>query len=145
MPLGFPQNNTMERDEFLKLLGTGTLAVCAGCALESCSKDVVAPPNVDFTLDLTVSPNMVLQTPGGSLSKSGVIVARISTAEFAAVSQACTHEGTAVEYQPAQQNFHCPNHGSNFSKTGGVLNGPASSALRKYNTELNGNNLRVFS
>lgn len=135
----------MERDKFLKLIGTGALAVCTGCGLESCSKDDPAPANVDFTLDISVSPNTALQTPGGSLSKNGVIVARISTTEFAALSQACTHEGTAVGYQPTQQNFLCPNHGSIFGKGGGVLNGPATTALRKYNTELNGNNLRVFS
>ena len=140
----------MERNEFLKLLGTGTLAVCAGCAMESCSSasnsnPVPAPTNVDFTLDINVAPNTALQTPGGSVSNSGVIVVRVSTSEFTAVSQACTHQGTTVTYQPTPQNFLCPNHGSKFSTTGSVLLGPATSPLKKYNTELTGTNLRVFS
>lgn len=139
----------MERNAFLKLLGTGALAACAGCALESCSsKDgdpIPAPVNVDFTLDLTISPNTVLQTPGGSVSKGGLIVVRVSASEFTALSQACTHAGTTVNYQPTAQNFLCPNHGSKFATSGAVLNGPAASPLHKYNTELTGNNLRVFS
>ena len=140
----------MERNEFLKLFGTGTLAVCAGCAIESCSSNdssnpVPAPTNVDFTLDISVAPNTSLQTAGGSVSNSGVIVARVSTSEFTALSQACTHQGTTVAYQPTPQNFLCPNHGSKFSTAGAVLLGPATSPLKKYNTELTGTNLRVFS
>lgn len=135
----------MERSEFLKVLGSGAALACTGC-LDSCSsKGDPAPTNVNFTLDLTLPENAALTNTGGSLSKSGVIVARISSTAFAAVGLACTHEGTSVTYQSAQQNFYCPNHGSKFDKTGSVLNGPASKALAKYNTELTGNNLRVFS
>jgi Rieske Fe-S protein len=129
----------MERSEFLKLFGSGAVLVCAGC-LDSCSKKSDPAPNVDFTLP----ENSALQNPGGSLAKNGVIIARISTAEFTALSRACTHEGTAVNYQSSQQNFLCPNHLSKFDKNGSVLNGPASSPLRKYNTELTGTSLRVF-
>lgn len=136
----------MDRYEFLKVLGSGTVLACAAC-LESCSSNGVdpAPTNVDFTLDLTLAENTALNAAGGSLSKNGIIIARISTVEFTALSRACTHEGTAVNYQPAQQNFLCPNHQSRFDKNGTPLNGPASSPLRKYNTTLTGNSLRVFS
>ncbi len=135
----------MERSEFLKLLGSGTMLACAGC-LDSCSsKSDPAPTNFNFTLDLSLPENAALTNTGGSLSKNGVIVARLSATAFAAVSIACTHEGTSVTYQSAQQNFFCPNHGSKFDKSGSVLNGPASKALQKYNTELTGNSLKVFS
>lgn len=141
----------MERNEFLKLLGTGTLAACAGCALESCSSDEVVssslppPTGVDFTLDLTAAQNASLQTVGGSLSKDGLIIARLSPTEFTALSRSCTHQGTLVNYQPTPMNFLCPNHFSRFDTNGSVINGPASSSLRKYNTELTGDSLRVFS
>ncbi len=134
----------MDRSEFLKYIGTGTLIACAGCSLVSCGGDDPGP-SVDFTLDLTLSANAALQTTGGSFSKDGVIVARISGTEFTAVSRACTHQGTNVNYRSTQQDFLCPNHGSIFDKNGAVKNGPASSDLKKYNTELTGNNLRVFS
>ncbi|MDZ4714254.1 MAG: Rieske (2Fe-2S) protein [Cytophagales bacterium] len=140
----------MERNDFIRLLGTGTLAVCAGCALDSCSSSdpspsTAAPTNIDFTLDLTAAENAALQSVGGSLVKSGVIVARLSSTEFTALSRSCTHQGTPVDYQSGPMNFLCPNHGSRFATTGSVINGPAVSPLKKYNTLLTGDSLRVFS
>ncbi len=140
----------MERNEFLKLLGTASLAVCAGCALESCSSSsdpspAVVKTKVDFTLDLTATENAALLIDNGSLYNSGIIIVRLSSTNFVAVSQACTHQGTTIGFQSAAGNFLCPNHGSRFSTTGGVINGPAVSSLKKYNTELTGTNLRVFS
>ena len=138
----------MERNEFLKLLGTASLAVCAGCTLESCSSSdpsPSAPTTVDFTLDLTATANSNLGADGGSMYKSGIVIVRLSSTNYIAVSQGCTHQGTTINYQPTVGNFFCPNHGSRFSTTGGVINGPATSPLRKYNTTLTGTNLRVFS
>jgi cytochrome b6-f complex iron-sulfur subunit len=136
----------MERSEFLKLLGAGTLLASTTC-LESCSNKGVdpAPASLDFTVDLTLSENAALNSVGGSLAKNGVIIARLSSIEFTALWRSCTHEGTAVNYQVAQQNFLCPNHQSKFDKNGTALNGPATVALRKYNTSLTGTSLRVFS
>ncbi|MBK5279614.1 MAG: Rieske 2Fe-2S domain-containing protein [Bacteroidia bacterium] len=135
----------MERSEFLKYFGTGLL-VCTGCSLVSCgNNDDPTPSGVDFTLDLTLPENSSLQSAGGSVSKDGVIVDRISSNEFTALSRACTHEGTNVNYRSTQQDFLCPNHGSVFDKNGSVKTGPATKVLFKYNTELTGNSLRVFS
>ncbi|MBY0436266.1 MAG: Rieske (2Fe-2S) protein [Cyclobacteriaceae bacterium] len=126
-------------------MGIGTALACTGCLGACTSKSDPAPTNVDFTLDLSQSANAALQNPGGFISANGVIVARISTTEFTALSRACTHQGTPVNFVASNQTFNCPNHNSNFSKDGSVLNGPASSPLRKYQTSLNGNSLRVFS
>jgi cytochrome b6-f complex iron-sulfur subunit len=134
----------MERAEFLRQMGTMTVVVCAGCSLYSCAEDAV-DPNVDFTLDLSAPENSVLLNAGGSMGKNGVIVARIQGDEFVALRRACTHEGTDVNYQASKQNFRCPNHGSEFSKTGAVQIGPATKPLTMYNTSLTGNSLRVFS
>lgn len=125
-------------------MGTMTLAVCAGCSLHSCAEETVDPV-VDFTLDLTAPENAALQNPGGSLGKNGIIIARIQGDEFVALKRACTHEGTDVNYQPSKQNFRCPNHGSEFSKSGAVQIGPATRPLTMYNTELTAGMLRVFS
>lgn len=132
----------MERNEFLKVIGLA----CAGCALESCSSDDPEPLKIDFTVDITVAPNTALQNAGGTLSRDGVIVARVSTApDFVALAQACTHQGTSVNFQLAQNSFVCPNHGSKFSTSGAVQLGPATKALQKFNTQVTGNNVRVFS
>jgi cytochrome b6-f complex iron-sulfur subunit len=137
----------MNREEFLKQIGTAALLTCTGCGMFACSSEDMepAPSNVDFTLDLTLSQNAALNTTGGSASANGIIIARLSTTEFTALSRACTHEGTGVNYRSSQKDFLCPNHGARFSTTGAVLEGPAKNSLTKYNTELKGTNLRVFS
>jgi cytochrome b6-f complex iron-sulfur subunit len=137
----------MNREEFLKQLGITAWLTCTGSVMLNCSQDDPAPgaSNVDFVLDLTANQNAALNTVGGSLSSNGIIIARLSNTEFVALSRACTHEGTGVNYRSNQQDFLCPNHGARFSTTGAVLQGPARTALRKYNTELTGNNLRIFS
>lgn len=142
----------MERNEFLKLLGTAGIAVCAGCALESCSSSSdpsvpAAPTGVDFTLDLTAGANAALLVDNGVVYKNGIIIVCLSasTPTYTAVSQACTHQGTTIAFQASAGNFLCPNHGSRFSTTGGVINGPAVASLKKYNTTVSGTNLRVFS
>jgi cytochrome b6-f complex iron-sulfur subunit len=136
----------MKRDEFLKQLGAAALLACAGCGLDSCStQSDPTPTNVDMTLDLTTSQYSALNTVGGSVASSGIIIVRLSTTEFTALSRSCTHEGTSINYRSSQKDFLCPNHGARFSTTGSVLQGPATRSLAKYNTQLNGNSLRVFS
>lgn len=142
----------MERNEFLRLLGTAGIAVCAGCSLESCSSSSdpspsTGPTGIDFTLDLTASANAALLTDGGFVYKSGVIVVCLSASlqVYTAVSQACTHQGTTIGFDVTNGNFLCPNHGSRFSTAGAVVNGPATASLKKYNTSLTGTNLRVFA
>lgn len=136
----------MNREEFLKQLGTATLLTCTGCTLFACSSEGdPTPTNVDFTLDLSSNQYSALNTVGGSVAANGIIIARLSANEFTALSRSCTHEGTAINYRSSQNDFLCPNHGARFSTTGAVLQGPARTALKKYNTELTGNSLRVYS
>lgn len=137
----------MDRNEFITKLSLGIAIACTANCFSGCSKDddIPTPQNVDFTLDLSQSKNAALNSVGESVYMDGVIIARINTNEFAAVSQACTHQGTTVVYENSNTRFHCPNHGSNFDTSGKVNNGPASSSLKKYNTTLNGTLLRVFS
>lgn len=138
----------MDRKEFLSLIGLSTASVFAAC-LAGCSKSsgdtTSAPTNVDISLDLTLPANATLNTTGGYLYTGGVIVAKTTTGNYIAVSQACTHQGVSVQYQGSNQLFYCPSHGATFSNAGAVLSGPASASLRQYNTSLTGNILRIYS
>jgi cytochrome b6-f complex iron-sulfur subunit len=138
----------MKRKEFLSMVGMGAVAVACGYCVGGCKKDeeiIEAPTNVDFTLDLTNSSYSVLRNNGGVVYNGGVLVARLVTGVYVAVSQRCTHTGTVVLYDVNNNFFHCPTHGSNFRTDGSVINGPASRSLARYNTTLNGDLLRVFS
>lgn len=136
----------MNREEFLKQLGAATILTCTGYSMFACSSEAdPTPANVDFTLDLSSSQYSALNNVGGSVASNGIIIVRLNSSKFTALSRACTHQGTAINYRSSQNDFLCPNHGARFSTTGSVLEGPARTALRKYNTELTGTSLRVFS
>jgi cytochrome b6-f complex iron-sulfur subunit len=138
----------MTRKDFFTRVGFGAVAVlvpaCIGGLVTSCTNQEVpaASTTVDFTLDISLG---ALATNGGYLVRDGVIVARTLTGSFIAVSAACTHQGTTVDYSSADNGFICPNHGAQFSSTGLVTRGPATADLTQYNTALTGNSLRVFS
>ena len=142
----------MERKEFLSLIGLGSASALAAVCLGSCSKSTVgdsnvpvAPINVNISLDLTLPANSSLGSVGGYVYTGGIIVAKTTAGDFIAVSQLCTHQGATVRYEGANQRFYCASHGSTFSNTGAVTVGPATTALKQYNTSLSGNILSVYS
>ena len=143
----------MERKEFLNALGVSAASLFLATCLGGCSKSGDAagmgnnpppPSNIDFTLDLNQPDNSNLGTNGGFIYKNGVIVARTTSGSYIAVAMACTHQGTTVVFDGANNRFFCNNHGSSFSTTGAVNNGPASTNLKQYSTTLTGRMLRVF-
>jgi cytochrome b6-f complex iron-sulfur subunit len=137
----------MDRKEFLSLLGISAAAFTVGSCLQNCSKGgvtPVAPPTVNFNLDLTAPANNALNTLGGYMYSNGVIVAHTNQGAFIAVSQVCPHQGSTVIYQGSINDFFCPSHGSTFAPTGKVVQGPAVDNLKSYSTQLNGNSLHVW-
>ena len=138
----------MDRKEFLTLASLGLTSLICGACLSGCSKDsnpVTAPSNVDFTLDMSDPSNAALTSNGGYLVKNDIIVVHTGGTTYYALSSKCTHQGATVQFDAANNRVHCPAHQSNFATNGTVINGPASSALKTYNTSLSGNSLRVFS
>ena len=134
----------MNRKQFLSLLTMGAATAAISTSLVSCAKTSMAPTNVDFTIDLNSSAYAPLKTNGGSIYNNGVIVARSKSGTFLAYSQYCTHAGCTVNFD-GTSDFICYCHGSVFDSNGNVLQGPAFSALTKYNTQLTGTMLHVYS
>jgi cytochrome b6-f complex iron-sulfur subunit len=103
------------------------------------------PPanNAIFTVDLDSS----IKNVGDSTVSNGIILARIATGNaagsFVAVQVTCTHEGGTLGYNGSQGLFVCPLHGSVFSKSGSVVQGPATTSLRQYNIGITGSTLSV--
>ena len=144
----------MEREEFLSKLGIGALAVCMGCSMVACSKSGDANPSTGnntntppagttFSVDLSSS----LTAVGDSKVSNGIILVRIAAgsavSSFTAVQGACTHEGTAINYNNSQGLFICPLHGSEFSKSGALIQGPATTSLKQYAVAIAGSTLTV--
>ena len=134
----------MTRKDFLAQLGlTAGAGIVISC-LQGCAKDAPpAPSNVNFNLDLTQGANAALNTNGGFVYSNGIIVARTLAGQLIAVSQACTHQGVSVVYDGQQGQFVCNAHGSVFSGTGAVVNGPANAALKQYHVAENGNIITI--
>lgn len=146
----------MERKQFLKSLGAGAAFAITFPCLGSCSKDngengniVEEPTNVDFTIDLNSAEAANLANNGGFIRINLVVVVRNLEGELIAASQVCSHQGYD-EVRFASQNggiFYCDVHGSQFAQDGSNLNpgnGRATKPLKVYQTELNGDILRVF-
>lgn len=134
---------TISRKEFIEQMGWTTAAFAFAACLGSCKKtsNAMQSSNVDFTINVSTG---ALAANGGYLVQNGVIIARTSSGSFIAVSAACTHQGGTL-YFTNSNIFQCPLHGATFDASGKVLNGPATTALQKYNTALTGTSLRVYS
>jgi cytochrome b6-f complex iron-sulfur subunit len=146
----------MERGEFLQKLGIGMVAVCAGCSIASCSSGSKnsnpapaqpTPPAAGSGNLFTADLNSELLNIGDSKVMNQVILVRLAAGNagtsFTAVQVVCTHQGATIGYSVSQGIFICPLHGSEFSKTGQVVQGPATAPLQKYTVTINNNVLTV--
>ena len=61
------------------------------------------------------------------------------------MSSVCTHQQASIVFEANNNRFYCAAHGSVFATTGAVTTGPATTALKKYQTSLTGTVLRVFA
>ncbi len=151
----------MERKEFLRSLGAGAaFAVMFPCA-SGCSSNrrealetFDEPTGVDFVIDLTNPDFSPLNNNGGfvlvmSNSSDGltdIVVARNLEGELVAASQICSHQQTdRVRFISDDGGiFFCSTHGSRFNQNGTPLNTITNNPLKVFNTELEGDILRIF-
>ena len=146
----------MERKQFLRSLGAGAAFAITFPCLGSCSKDdgidgnlVEQPTGIDFTVDLNSAEAAKLAKNGGFILKNLVVVVKNLEGDFVAATQVCSHQSYDQVKFVSQEGgiFYCEVHGSRFDQEGTPLNTiPNSTAkpLKIYNTELNGDILRVF-
>lgn len=145
----------MERKDFLTALGLSAGSLVISSCLGACGKSETGSPDpvtptptpgtkLDFTLN--VSTNADISSKGWTIMNS-VIIAK-NGSSYIALSSVCTHQGNPLTYNSGSNNFPCSltdaAHGSVFDSSGAKIQGPATSALKKYSTTLSGNSLRVF-
>ena len=124
----------------VSLLTLGAVAPACGGSSTSPSS-APALPSVSGTLvnrTLTITVDAVAaRAVGGAatvtVSTGTYLVARTAQSAVTTVTAVCTHEGCAVTGF-ANSVYVCPCHGSEFSTSGAVVQGPASSSLRQFPT-----------
>ena len=77
--------------------------------------------------ELARGEGCILKADGKKLA-----VYRDSEGAVHAVSAICTHQGCQVAFNPVEQSWDCPCHGSRFDIHGRVLDGPAKKPLAKH-------------
>ena len=132
----------MNRKEFVKQCGVSCLGImgipavlqrCAGTKYISApieGSEMIVPlsafeivkDNATQYLKYIVVQNDTLQFP--------LCVYRINPETYHALWMKCTHQGT--ELQVFGNKLQCPAHGSEFTNTGVVQNGPAAEPLRTF-------------
>ena len=137
-------------------MGAGAAFALTFPCLQGCSKDeggsgdiVQIPTGIDFTIDLNSSEGAKLADNGSFILKNLVVVVKNLEGNFVAASQVCSHQSyDQVRFVSNDGGiFYCDVHGSRFALDGSPLNqvdGNAAKPLKLYNTELNGDMLRVF-
>ncbi len=100
-----------------------------------------------LTIDVTLTANAVLAMAGGALlidsDKDTLVVIRESATTVIALSAVCTHAGCLIDFDVAGAQLTCPCHGSIFSESGAVVQGPANSPLASYAAALSGTTISV--
>src|SRR5687767_1318455 len=85
-------------------------------------------------VQVTTAGSALADVGGAALveSTAGVfLIARTSASAFSAIEAVCTHEGCTITGADGAA-YVCPCHGSRYNRSGQVLAGPATSALRQY-------------
>ncbi len=150
--------NTMRRRDFClrtcqaaSLLVVGSLIDgCSGSPMSSGSGAPLATVSgavAGRTVTLTIDSSSPLAAVGGAAlvqtTLGSFLVAHTAQDTFTAMTAVCTHEGcTVTEFDGSL--FICPCHGSEYSTSGGVVQGPAPSALARFTTQFV-NNVLTFS
>lgn len=142
----------MERKEFINKISGGLALTCIACMMEACSKDDMSSNGNsngggNTSALITVNLSTELLAIGDFVSKMGIIVVRLANgnevSSFTAFSNVCPHAGATVTFIKNTNSFNCSAHDSNFSVTGSVTSGPATTGLVKKMIEVSGTTLTV--
>lgn len=127
-----------DRRAFLEMAAALLCGGLAGCA----SLATVPVESRGGRLRLVLRNHPRLQAAGGSLRiqpaghPTHLLVFALGGDEFVTLSPICTHRRCTVDISGSR--LVCPCHGSEYTRTGDVLVGPAERPLTRYPTELTG-------
>jgi nucleotide-binding universal stress UspA family protein/nitrite reductase/ring-hydroxylating ferredoxin subunit len=117
----------------LVIVGNRGMTGARAALLGSIPLTVAQFATADVLIARTIAQSLDEIGPGeGGIVTTGdhkVAVYRDAKSSVHTMSAKCTHMGCTVKWNPTDTTFDCPCHGSRFSPTGEVVNGPAARRL----------------
>jgi nucleotide-binding universal stress UspA family protein/nitrite reductase/ring-hydroxylating ferredoxin subunit len=117
----------------LIVVGNRGMAGAKGLFLASVPKKISEYAPCDVLIARTVAQSLseIGKGEGGIVATGDhkVAVYRDDKGVVHALSAKCTHMGCTVKWNPSQKTWDCPCHGSRYSPSGQVVNGPAAKPL----------------
>ena len=117
----------------LKTLAVGSIALSAIDVKKLFAEAEINTAEISKVINLSDYPD--LANVGGSTIIGKTFISRTGESKFLALSMVCTHKKCDVDYTGS--GFECPCHGSTFTSTGKVTNGPATKNLKSFKTTYN--------
>ncbi|WP_439181672.1 Rieske 2Fe-2S domain-containing protein [Carboxylicivirga taeanensis] len=141
-----------------KLLFLAIIMSAIGCNKDS----AYIIPNVRFTAEIDLDNpqykgsftfKVLPSARNPRIGVNGVVVCALTSEEHYAFDLLCTHQHEKtgffyVDFKPGDVNVACPECGSEFNvaaEYGSVVKGPAKWPLKRYQTSVTGNFLRIWN
>jgi Rieske Fe-S protein len=141
-PIDWPQDLYVERRDFLKFMVLTSAAFTVGqfwiVAQNWYRRQSGRPPlqRIASMDDLAVGATLSFTYPN---EHEPCLLVRLTTSEFVAFNQKCTHLSCAVIPRPAENSFFCPCHEGRFDlRTGAPTAGPPRRPLTRVVLEVRG-------
>ena len=141
-PIDWPQDLYVERRDFMKFMVLTSAAFAAGqvwIGLQNWRRARSGRPplkRITSVDDIAVGGTIAFTYPN---DYDPCLLVRLTTSEFVAFNQKCTHLSCAVIPRPAENSFFCPCHEGRFDlRTGQPTAGPPRRPLTRILLELHG-------
>ena len=106
------------------------------------AKDILGNP-IPATQILAEAPGSRALVAGVSGEPTYLIVKEDNTLDSIGILDNCTHLGCSFPWNPMDQQFQCPCHGSRYAPDGTVVRGPAPLPLKIFHVAVVDNNILI--
>ncbi|MEB3215731.1 MAG: cytochrome b6-f complex iron-sulfur subunit [Nostocales cyanobacterium 94392] len=153
------ESPSMSRRKLLNFLTGAVVATTASTLLYPVAKFFVAPTEAgeggsilakDINGNLIPASQILAETPGTRALVAGLAaeptyltVQSDGTLHPWGITDNCTHLGCTFPWNPNDNQFQCPCHGSRYDADGRVVRGPAPLPLKLTHVNLEGNHIRI--
>ena len=144
-PIDWPQDLYVERRDFLKFMVLTSAAFTLGqawIAVQNWYRHRAGNPPIQRIAsidDVAIGGALGFTYPD---THESCLLVRLSTSEFVAFNQKCTHLSCAVIPRPEESSFYCPCHEGRFDlRTGAPTAGPPRRPLTRVVLEVRGRDI----